>query len=85
MIEISLKDYAIKHKISFFHAMKLAKSGAIPSETRILNDKPEIIVLSEEAPQAQEVTTHEEIDYKKAYLDLKKKYDALLRKEKGLL
>ena len=85
MIEISLKDYAIKHKISFFNAMKLAKSGAIPSETRMLNAKPEIIILTEEAPKAQEVKTDEERDYKKAYFDLKKKYDALLRKEKGLL
>ena len=83
MIELSLKDYAVKHKISIFNAMKLAKSGSIASETRMKDGKPEIIILTDEAPQVKAVETEGEIDYKKAYLELKKKYDALLRSGNG--
>lgn len=83
MTVLSLKDYAIKHKISLFTAMKLAKAGTIPSETRMVDSKPEIIILTEEAPKAKTVETNAEIDYKKAYFELKKKYDALLRKGNG--
>ncbi len=82
MIELSLKEYATKHKISIFNTMKLAKAGSIASETRMKDGKPEIIILTDEAPQVKAVET-EEMDYKKAYLELKKKYDALLRSGNG--
>ena len=83
MIELSLKEYATKHKISIFNTMKLAKAGSIASETRMKDGKPEIIILTDEAPQVKAVETEGEIDYKKAYLELKKKYDALLRSGNG--
>ncbi len=83
MKELTLKEYAVKHKISLFHVMKLAKAGKIPSDTRNINGKDEIVILTDEAPKAEPVKTDGEIDYKKAYFELKAKYEALLRKGNG--
>jgi hypothetical protein len=82
MKELTLKEYAIKNKISIFNAMKLAKSGKVPSETRTVNGRAEIIILTDEAPKAEAVTQDNITDYKKAYFELKAKYDKLL-KQKG--
>jgi hypothetical protein len=82
MKELTLKEYAIKNKISIFNAMKLAKTGKVPSETRTVNGRAEIIILTDEAPKAEAVTQDNIIDYKKAYFELKAKYDKLL-KQKG--
>ncbi|WP_345974335.1 hypothetical protein [Sulfurimonas sp. HSL3-7] len=82
MKELTLKEYAVKNKISLFNVMKMAKSGQIPSETRTINGKEEIFILSDEAPKAETVKEDEIIDYKQAYFELKAKYDKLL-KQKG--
>ncbi|MBU1642544.1 hypothetical protein KKE54_04230 [bacterium] len=82
MKELTLKEYAIKNKISIFNAMKLAKSGKVPSETRTVNGRAEIIILTDEAPKAEALTQDNITDYKKAYFELKAKYDKLL-KQKG--
>ncbi|MEN8148127.1 MAG: hypothetical protein ABFR02_10995 [Campylobacterota bacterium] len=82
MKELTLKEYAVKHKISLFNVMKLAKAGNIPSDTRKINGKDEILILTDEAPKAEPVKADGEIDYKKAYFELKAKYDKLL-KQKG--
>ncbi len=79
MKELTLKEYAIKHKISLFNVIKLAKAGKIPSDTRKINGKDEMVILTDEAPKAEPVRTDDEIDYKKAYFELKAKYDKLLR------
>jgi hypothetical protein len=82
MKELTLKEYAIKNKISIFNAMRLAKSGKVPSETRTVNGRAEIIILTDEAPKAEAMTQDNITDYKKAYFELKAKYDKLL-KQKG--
>lgn len=79
MKELTLKEYAVKHKISLFNVMKLAKAGQIPSDTRTVNGKDELVILTDEAPKSAPVKTDEEIDYKKAYFELKTKYEKLLR------
>ena len=79
MKELTLKEYAVKHKVSLFNVMKLAKAGKIPSDTRKINGKDEMVILTEDAPKAEPVKTDENIDYKKAYFELKAKYEALLR------
>ena len=83
MKELTLKEYAVKHKISLFNVMKLAKAGKLPSDTRKINGKDEMVILTDEAPKAEPVKTDGEIDYKKAYFELKKKYDALLHTVNG--
>ena len=80
MREMTLKDYAIKHKISLFNVMKLAKAGKIPSKTTIVDGKEEMRILTQEAPQPEPLKHESNIDYKKAYFELKKKYDLLLKK-----
>lgn len=82
MKELTLKEYAVKHKISLFNVMKLAKAGKIPSDTRKVNGKDEMVILTDEAPKAEPVKMNENIDYKKAYFELKAKYDKLV-KQKG--
>ncbi len=80
MKELTLKEYAVKHKISLFNVMKLAKAGKIPSDTRKINGRDEMVILTDDAPKAEPVKTDVEIDYKKAYFELKAKYDLLLKK-----
>ena len=81
MIELTLKEYAVKHKISLFNVMKLAKAGKIPSETRQVNGKDEMVILTNEAPKPEPVQHDHDIDYKKAYFELKAKYDKLVKQQ----
>ncbi len=53
------------------------------THTRKVNGKDEMVILTDEAPKAEPVKTDGEIDYKKAYFELKKKYDALLHTVNG--
>lgn len=80
MKALTVKEYAVKNKISIFNVIKMAKSGKIPSETRKVEGKDELFILTEEAPRAEDRREEEIIDYKKAYFELKKQYDELLRK-----
>jgi len=83
MKALTVKEYAVKNKISIFNVIKMAKSGKLPSETRKVEGKDELFILTEEAPRAKAVKEGEIIDYKKAYFELKKQYDELLRKVKS--
>lgn len=83
MKELTLKEYAVKNKISLFNVMKMAKSGQIPSETRTVGGKEEIFILDDKAPKAATVKKDTIIDYKQAYFELKAKYEALLRTVKS--
>jgi len=78
MKALTLKEYAIKNKISIFNAMKLAKAGKVPSATRIVEGKEELVILTDEAPNAEVVQEENITDYKKAYFELKAKYDKLV-------
>ena len=52
MAYITLKEYAIKNKISIFNAMKLAKRGKVESKTEIIDGK-EVIYIKDEAPKTK--------------------------------
>jgi len=80
MKALTVKEYAVKNKISIFNVIKMAKSGKVPSETRKVEGKDELFILTEEAPQVETPKKEEIIDYKKAYFELERKYDELLRK-----
>ncbi len=41
---LSIKEYARKHKISIFQAVKLAKSGKVETKTEIVNGKEQIFI-----------------------------------------
>ena len=44
---IPLKEYAIKNKISYFNAMKLAKNGKLETITKEINGKEQVFVKSD--------------------------------------
>ena len=80
----TIKQYAVQSKIPIFNVVKMVKSGQLEHETRTIDGKDEIFILSETlSPEAKKEGYSREIDYKKAYFELKAKYDALLRKETG--
>lgn len=48
MEKISIKSYAIKHKLSIFNVVKMAKTGQISTETIMENAKEVTYVLFDE-------------------------------------
>lgn len=59
----------------------MAKNGELPTEIRKIDGKDELFIIGNDAPEVDKVPQVKEIvDYKKAYFELKAKYDALLKK-----
>ncbi|PHS40351.1 MAG: hypothetical protein COB07_04445 [Sulfurovum sp.] len=48
MEKMSLKAYAVKHKLSLFNVVKMSKSGQVPTETVQENGKDVIYILIDE-------------------------------------
>lgn len=48
MQKMTLKSYAVKHKMSFFSVVKLVKSGKIKSRTEEVDGKEVTYILPEE-------------------------------------
>ena len=81
---LTIKQYAVQNKIPIFNVVKMIKSDQLEYETRKIEGKDEIFILSAKlTPEAKKEGYRREIDYKKAYFELKSKYDALLRKVNG--
>jgi len=79
---LTIKQYAVQSKIPIFNVVKMVKSGQLEHETRTIDGKDEIFILSEKlSPEAKKEGYTREIDYKKAYFELKAKYDALVLKQ----
>lgn len=58
---LSIKDYARKHKISIFQAVKLSKSGKVDTITKIVDGKEKVFikdsqVKKEEKPKEEELS-----------------------------
>jgi len=79
MAYITLKEYAIKNKISIFNAMKLAKSGKVESKTEIIDGK-EVIFIKDEAPKTKPKPKHKEPTLQ----DLFKEIEALKKRVEKL-
>jgi len=45
MEKISIKSYAVKHKLSIFNVVKMTKSGQVPTETVLENGKDVVYIL----------------------------------------
>lgn len=79
---LTVKQYAVQNKIPIFNVVKMLKGGQLEHETRQVEGKDEIFILSEKlSDKAKKEGYSREIDYKKAYFELKAKYDALLLKQ----
>jgi len=48
MEKVTIKAYATKHKLSIFNVMKMTKSGQLPIETVVENDKETVYILIDE-------------------------------------
>jgi len=79
---LTIKQYAIQNKIPIFNVVKMIKSNQLEFETHKVEGKDEIFILSAKLPpEAKKEGYSREIDYKKAYFELKAKYDALVLKQ----
>ena len=45
MKKVTIKEYAIKHKLSIFNVVKMVKSGELKSQTIIKNKKEHIYII----------------------------------------
>ena len=48
MEKISIKSYAVKHKLSIFNVVKMTKSGQLQTETVVENGKDVVYILINE-------------------------------------
>lgn len=48
MERMSMKAYAVKHKLSLFNVVKMTKSGKVPTETVVENGKDVLYILIDE-------------------------------------
>lgn len=82
MKTMSIKAYAVAHKISIYSVVQLIKKGSLKTETKKTDGKDELFILVSEEPR-QEATaelpaeTEKIEDYKKAYMRLNIKYNQL--------
>jgi hypothetical protein len=48
MEKVSIKSYAVKHKLSIFNVVKMTKSGQLKTETVVENGKDIVYILIDE-------------------------------------
>ncbi len=53
MKKITMKDYALKHKLSLFNVMKMVKSGKLESTTIEKNGKEHIYIVVDDAVEKE--------------------------------
>jgi len=78
---MSIKEYAITHKLSIYNVVKMTKNGTLKTETKKVDGKDEIFIIDSESLAPKNITSdsvEEKIgDYETAYFKLKIKYDRL--------
>ncbi len=67
MKKVTLKAYAVKHKLSLFNVVKMTKSGQIPTETVVENGKDVIYILIDEKIEKKVTQTIELVKNKEPY------------------
>ena len=67
MEKVSLKAYAVKHKLSLFNVVKMTKSGEVPTETVVENGKDVIYILIDEEVEKNVTQTIESVKNKEPY------------------
>ncbi len=83
MDKISIKAYAKKHKLSIFNVVKMVKSGKLPTETIIEEDKEVIYILIDEVVEKEVSDTifneekNEPYSLRKENVKLKKEIESL--------
>ncbi len=67
MEKVTLKAYAVKHKLSLFNVVKMTKSGQVPTETVVENGKDVVYILIDEAVEKNVTQTIESVKNKEPY------------------
>ncbi|RLA69649.1 MAG: hypothetical protein DRG09_05275 [Epsilonproteobacteria bacterium] len=67
MEKVSLKAYAVKHKLSLFNVVKMTKSGQVPTETVVENGKDAVYILIDEKVEKNVTQTIQSIKEKEPY------------------
>jgi flagellar motility protein MotE (MotC chaperone) len=49
MEKLSIKAYAVRHKLSIFNVVKMTKSGQLPTESIVENGKDVVYILIDDA------------------------------------
>ncbi len=62
MEKLTIKAYAVKHKLSMFDVVKMTKSGQVPTETVVENGKDVVYILLDDTVEktVQKSTVKEE-------------------------
>ncbi len=68
---LSLKEYAIKNKISLFSAMKLAKNSKVDTIVKIINGKEQIFIKEDSKIDNKEIR-EKEISLKDLFNEIEK-------------
>lgn len=79
MEKISIKSYAVRHKLSIFNVVKMTKSGQVPIETVVENGKDVVYILIDEEVESEIIKAIVPEESREPY-SLKKE-NARLRKE----
>jgi len=53
MEKISIKSYAVRHKLSIFNVVKMTKSGKVPTETVVENGRDVVYILINEDVESE--------------------------------
>jgi hypothetical protein len=81
MKSMSIKEYAITHKLSIYNVVKMTKNGTLKTETKKVDGKDEVFILEKEGSTAKAITSETSKakieDYEQAYFKLKIQYDQL--------
>ena len=67
MEKVTLKAYAVKHKLSLFNVVKMTKSGQVPTETVVENGKDVIYILIDENIEKNVTQTIESVKNNEPY------------------
>lgn len=67
MEKVTLKAYAVKHKLSLFNVVKMTKSGQVPTETIVENGKDVVYILIDEEIENKVTQTIESTKDKEPY------------------
>ena len=68
MEKITMKAYALKHKLSLFNVVKMTKSGNILTETVMENGKDVVYILIDEAVEKEVLEAIIPVENKAPYI-----------------
>jgi gas vesicle protein len=83
MEKMSLKAYAVKHKLSLFNVVKMAKSGQVPTETVQEDGKDKVYILIDEEVEKKVTLTIVSAEGNAPY-NLRKENERIKKENEGL-